>query len=304
MPNRLLLALADQQGLAHFSMESAALRPLVLRFVAGDGLDDAVEATRALNARGLAVALDHLGENTSNRDDALTAVASYGAAIDGVVAHGLKANISVKLTAMGLDIADGVAVENLCRVLDRARAHDIFVRVDMEASSYTARTLEVIEHARAAGFTNTGPVIQAYLYRSEGDVEKLIADGVRVRLCKGAYNEAANLAFRRKRDTDRNYVRLMEKLLLHGRYPGVATHDEEIISHARTFTQLHDIGPERFEFQMLYGVRRDLQERLVADGYTVRVYLPYGAQWYPYLVRRMAERPANLSFVASSLLRA
>jgi proline dehydrogenase len=177
------------------------------------------------------------------------------------------------------------------------------VRVDMEGSPYTGRTLELVEHMWAAGYDNVGPVIQAYLYRSAADVERLVRQGMRVRLCKGAYNEAPNIAFRRKRDTDRNYVRLMEVLLEHGNYPAIATHDEAIIAHAREFTRARGIGRERFEFQMLYGVRRDVQERLVAAGYNVRVYVPYGAQWYPYLVRRLAERPANLAFVLGAAAR-
>ncbi len=303
MPNRLLLALANQQGLATFSMDSPALRPMVLRFVAGEELTDAVAVTRDLNARAIHVALDHLGENTTDRESAQTAVATYQEALAAVVAESLDANISVKLTAMGLDISAAVAEENLRAALDTARAHDIFVRVDMEASAYTARTLEVIHHVHAAGYTNTGPVIQAYLYRSAHDVDRLVEAGMRVRLCKGAYNEAPNVSFRRKRDTDRNYVRLMETLLERGHYPAIATHDEDIIAHARAFAREQGIGPDRFEFQMLYGVRRDLQESLVATGYNMRVYLPYGAQWYPYLVRRMAERPANLAFVVGSMAR-
>lgn len=303
MPNRLLLALANQQGLANFSMESPALRPMVLRFVAGEELKDAVGVTRDLNARGIRVALDHLGENTTDRESARIAVAAYQEALGAIVAEGLDANISVKLTAMGLDISDAVAEENLRAVLDTARAHDIFVRVDMEASAYTARTLEVIHHVHAAGCTNTGPVIQAYLYRSVHDTDRLVEAGIRVRLCKGAYNEAPNVSFRRKRDTDRNYVRLMETLLERGAYPAIATHDEDIIAHARAFARARGVAPDRFEFQMLYGVRRDLQESLVAAGYNMRVYLPYGAQWYPYLVRRMAERPANLTFVVGNMAR-
>jgi proline dehydrogenase len=303
MPNRLLLALANQEGLARFSMGNPALRPMVLRFVAGERLEDAVEAVRGLNARGIAASLDHLGENTADRASAASAAAAYRDALAAIVAHQLDANISVKLTAMGLDIADSVAEENLSAVLQTAREHGVFVRVDMEGSAYTARTLEVLEHVRAAGYENVGPVIQAYLYRSAADIERLIAQGVRVRLCKGAYNEAPNISFRRKRDTDRNYVFLLERLLEHGTYPAIATHDETIITHAREFARQRGISPERYEFQMLYGVRRDLQEWLMKEGHNVRVYVPYGAQWYPYLVRRLAERPANLAFVLGNMAR-
>lgn len=303
MPNRLLLALANQEGLAHFAMDNPLLRPAVLRFVAGERLDDAIAVARTLNAAGIKVSLDHLGENTTDRASARAAAAAYEDALNAIAADTLDANISVKLTAMGLDIADGVAEQNLRTVLDVARGHGIFVRVDMEASIYTARTLELVEHVRAAGYDDVGPVIQAYLYRTAADVERLASEGVRVRLCKGAYNEAPNVAFRRKRDTDRNYIRCMEELLRRGTYPAIATHDEAIIDHALMFARMHDIAPARFEFQMLYGVRRDLQERLVADGYNVRVYVPYGSQWYPYLVRRLAERPANLGFVLGSMTR-
>ena len=303
MPNRLLLTLAKQEGLARFSMENPVLRPMVLRFVAGEHLSDAVEVVRTLNARGIKASLDHLGENTPDREGARAAALAYVDSLGAIAAHSLDANISVKLTAMGLDIADSVAKENLCTVLDAARAQGTFVRVDMEGSPYTGRTLELVEHMWAAGYDNVGPVIQAYLYRSAADVERLVRQGMRVRLCKGAYSEAPNIAFRRKRDTDRNYVRLMEVLLEHGNYPAIATHDEAIIAHAREFARARGIGRERFEFQMLYGVRRDVQERLVAAGYNVRVYVPYGAQWYPYLVRRLAERPANLAFVLGAVAR-
>jgi len=303
MPNRLLLALANQEGLARFSMESPALRPMALRFVAGERLDDAVGVVRDLNARGITASLDHLGENTTDQETARAAADAYEDALRAIVAHGLDANISVKLTAMGLDIADGVAEDNLRAVLKLAQAHGIFVRIDMEGSAYTARTLDAGAHMRAEGYDNVGPVIQAYLYRGGADVERLIRDGVRVRLCKGAYNEAPNVAFRRKRDTDRNFTRLMEMLLDGGNYPGIATHDEDIIARARRFARQRGIGRERFEFQMLYGVRRDLQEQLVADGYNVRVYIPYGVSWYPYLVRRLAERPANLAFVLGNMAR-
>jgi proline dehydrogenase len=303
MPNRLLLSLAKQEGLARFSMENPVLRPMVLRFVAGEHLSDAVEVVRGLNARGIQASLDHLGENTPDREGARAAAFAYVDSLRAIAAHSLDANISVKLTAIGLDIADSVAKENLRTVLDAAHAQGTFVRVDMEGSPYTGRTLELVEHMWAAGYDNVGPVIQAYLYRSAADVERLVRQDMRVRLVKGAYNEAPNIAFRRKRDTDRNYVRLMEVLLERGNYPAIATHDEAIIAHAQEFARARGIGRERFEFQMLYGVRRDLQDRLVAAGYNVRVYVPCGAQWYPYLIRRLAERPANLAFVLSAVAR-
>jgi len=303
VPNRLLLALSHQQGLARFAMNDVRLRPLVLRFVAGESLAEAIAVVRDLNALGMTATLDHLGENTTDPAGAMAAAEAYVTALRAIAEDGLDANISVKLTAMGLDLGDSCAEQTLTKVLAHARDLDIFVGVDMESSRYTARTLELLEHVRGAGFANTGPAIQAYLYRSAADVERLIEDGVRVRLVKGAYDEAPNVAFRRKRDTDRNYVRLMKRLLSDGVYPAIATHDENIIEQALAFARQQGIGPDRYEFQMLYGVRRDLQRRLVDDGFNVRIYVPYGTQWYPYLVRRLAERPANLGFLLGSLAR-
>lgn len=303
MPNRLLLALSHQQGLARFAMNDVRLRPLVLRFVAGESLAEAIAVVRDLNALGMTATLDHLGENTTDPAGAMAAAEAYVTALRAIAEDGLDANISVKLTAMGLDLGDSCAEQTLTKVLTHARDLDIFVGVDMESSQYTARTLELLEHVRGAGFANTGPAIQAYLYRSAADVERLIEDGVRVRLVKGAYDEAPNVAFRRKRDTDRNYVRLMKRLLSGGVYPAIATHDENIIEQALAFARQEGIAPDRYEFQMLYGVRRDLQRRLVDDGFNMRIYVPYGTQWYPYLVRRLAERPANLGFLLGSLAR-
>ena len=303
MPNRVLLALANQERLARISLEHPLLRPAVLRFVAGSRLEDAVAVVRSLNSGAISASLDHLGENTIDRDGAFQATAAYIEALHAIAASELEANISVKLTALGLDIEDSVAEENLTAILNAASDLHTFVRVDMEGSAYTARTLEIIDHVRASGHLDVGPVIQAYLYRSASDVEKLIRDRVRVRLVKGAYDEAANVAFRRKRDTDRNFVRLMQRLLEHGCYPAIATHDQALINCAREFVQARAISPGGFEFQMLYGVRRDLQDALAGAGYNVRVYVPYGSQWYPYLVRRIAERPANLAFVLSNVAR-
>jgi proline dehydrogenase len=284
-------------------MNDARLRPLVLRFVAGESLADAVAVVRELNALGMKASLDYLGENTTDRAGAEASATAYVMALRAIAEDGLDANASVKLTSMGLDLGDSLAEQMLTEVLSHARDLDNFVRVDMESSQYTERTLELLDRVRAAGYLNTGPVIQAYLYRSAADVERLIAQGVRVRLCKGAYDEAPNVAFRRKRDTDRNFVRLMQRLLSDATYPAVATHDEDIIEQALAFTRQQGIGPERYEFQMLYGVRRDLQRRLVAEGYNMRIYVPYGTQWYPYLMRRLAERPANLAFMMGSLAR-
>lgn len=302
MPNRLLLTLSRNRRMADLALTSPASRPLVFRFVAGEDLSSAVDVVQRLNGRGIAASLDHLGENTRDRAGAGAAMQDYIEALEAVAARGLDANISVKLSSLGLDLGDAVTADNLRGVLGVAREHGAFVRVDMESSLYTGRTLDLVDQMRHEGYENVGPVIQSYLYRSRDDLDRLVAEGVRVRLCKGAYDEEPNAAFRRKRDTDRTYLLLMERLLERGTYPAIATHDEAIIAHALLFARRREIGPERFEFQMLYGVRRDLQESLVAEGYKVRVYVPYGAQWYPYLVRRMAERPANLAFVLGSLL--
>jgi proline dehydrogenase len=251
------------------------------------------------------VTLDQLGENVREPAEALAAAAEYRALAEAIAARDLRANISIKPTHMGLALPDGrrIAADNLRTVLERAGAHGVFVRLDMESSAFTQATLDLLWELRAAGHTEIGPVIQAYLYRSAADVAELCDAGVRVRLCKGAYQEPPSLAYPRKADVDANYVRLMEYLLRRGHYPGLATHDEQIITRARQVAAREAITPDRFEFQMLYGVRRGVQADLVRAGYTVRVYLPYGTQWYPYFMRRLAERPANLLFLLRNLWR-
>jgi proline dehydrogenase len=297
-----LLYLAHQEAIKDFVTHNPAVRRVARRFVAGETLDEAVQVTRRLNARGISVSLDHLGENVTEAGEARSAAEDYIAILGRIEAEGVEANISIKLTALGLDIDADLCRENVRRVLECARHHAIFVRVDMEGSAYTQRTLDLVLDLRCA-FDNVGTVVQSCLYRTPGDVEALIARRTRVRLVKGAYLEPPEIAYPHKADVDEQYIKLMYALLERGRYPAIATHDERLITAARRFAADRQIARARFEFQMLYGIRRDLQEQLARQGYNVRVYVPYGTQWYPYLTRRMAERPANLVFVASNALR-
>ena len=297
-----MLYLARQEGIREFVIQNPATRRVARRFVAGETLAEAMQVTQALNANRLSVSLDHLGENVSDADEAQTAADAYMTILDNIQAEGAEANISVKLTALGLDIDPDLCRDNLIRVLQRAQDYNIFVRVDMEGSDYTQRTLDLVEEFHAT-YANVGTVVQSCLYRTPRDVETLIRQGVRMRLVKGAYLEPDTIAFPRKSDVDDQYIQLMRALLERGVYPAIATHDERMIDEALRFTAEHGIPRARFEFQMLYGIRRDLQERLAGAGFNVRVYVPYGTQWYPYLTRRMAERPANLIFVVSNTFR-
>ena len=275
---------------------------LVRRFVAGESLDAVLLALKKLGAAGMHTTVDVLGESVHSREAAGAAADRYLETLGALSAGGLEGNVSLKLTQMGLDIDEAVCRANVERIAARAAELGAFVRVDMEDHTKTDVTLSVARDLFAA-HRNVGVVIQSYLRRSARDVDALSAAGIRVRLCKGAYNEPASAAFESKADVDASYADLMERLLLHGTYPALATHDEKLIARARQFATRHAIGPERFEFQMLYGVRRDLQETLVRDGYTVRVYVPFGSQWYPYFMRRMAERPANVLFIVRNLLK-
>ena len=297
-----MLYLAKQDAIRAFAQRNAVARRIARRFVAGETLDDALVVAHEMNHRRISVSLDHLGENTSDAREASAAAEDYIAIIDRIQREAADANISVKLTALGLDISEALCRENLTRVLTTAQRYNIFVRVDMEASDYTQRTVDMVIDM-SASFGNVGTVIQSALYRSPDDVERLIAAGVRVRLVKGAYLEPATIAHPRKADVDEAYLQLMRPLLVRGVYPGIATHDERMIDATIHFAAERDIPRARFEFQMLYGIRRDLQERLAATGYNVRVYVPYGSHWYPYLTRRMAERPANLMFIVSNTFR-
>jgi proline dehydrogenase len=275
-------------------------RVVARRFVAGETVEDAVKSTQEMNRQGLHVSLDHLGENTSTIEEANLATGQALEILEVIHREKLDANISVKLTSMGQDIDYDLCYKNICRVVEQAEALNIdLVRLDMEGSAYTQRTLDLFRNLWNEGHHNVGVVLQSYLYRTEKDVEEMIKLGARVRLCKGAYLEPAEVAYQEKAEVDRNYLRCMERLMREGNYPGLATHDEKIIEHAINYATRNKITADKFEFQMLYGVRRDLQKRLVHQGYNVRAYIPYGSQWYPYLMRRMAERPANLFFIAS-----
>jgi proline dehydrogenase len=297
-----ILATAERDEVERFIRESRWSRRLVDRFVAGARLDEALAVAGRLTGQGLSTTLDRLGENVLTPDEAHRAVESYAETLRAMAANKLEPNISVKLTMLGLDIGDDVAYDNMLTLLDTGRGVNGFVRIDMEGTAYTERTIAIAEalHARYAGLVGT--VIQAYLHRSDRDLERLIDLGMRVRLVKGAYAEPANLALQRPSDINDAFVRLMERLLEAGRYPAIATHDPALISATRGFALRMGIDPGRWEFQMLYGVRRDAQLALSRDGYGMRIYVPFGVDWYPYFARRIAERPANLMFVLRQLV--
>jgi proline dehydrogenase len=299
-----LLWLSERQGVFNFVRQNGLARRFASRFVAGESIDQGVEAARELGRRGITSSLDLLGESVAAEAEAIAARNQYLRMLDRMAASGAEVNVSVKLTQMGLDIGEALCAANMTAILERAVALHGFVRLDMESSAYTQRTLDFyFGHLYERFGTSCGVVIQSMLRRSEQDVEMLIDRKVRVRLCKGAYLEPPAVAFPEKSDVDRNYLRLMERLLVGGTYPAVATHDEAIITHARDFARRQGVANDRFEFQMLYGVRRDLQERLRQAGYRLRVYIPFGTQWYPYLMRRLAERPANIAFFLGNMVR-
>lgn len=299
-----LLWLSEQPRIFRFIRGNGLARRFAARFVAGETIDAGVAALKALNAAGITASLDMLGESVHNADEAHAARDSYLQTLDRIKASRADANVSVKLTQMGLDIDQTLCIENMRAIIARGQAHDSFVRIDMEQSDYTERTLQLFKRTFQPEFGNAvGVVLQSYLRRTEQDVDQMIALGARVRLCKGAYQEPATVAFPDKRDVDATYVRCMERLMLRGHYPGIATHDARIIDHAKAFARDKGIQPARYEFQMLYGVRRDLQLALRREGYNVRVYVPFGTQWYPYLMRRLAERPANVAFLLGNVLR-
>ena len=275
------------------------------RFIAGLNVPDALRAAEAVNSQGMAVTLDSLGESVTSEPIAYKAADVYHQLLDLIQARKLNANISVKLTQMGLELSPALAEEIAAGLAQHAAQTGNFLRIDMEDSTLTQITLDIVRrlHRRSGIRGSIGVVIQSYLYRSQSDVEQLITDGIRVRLCKGAYNEPAEVAFPSKSDVDTSYIRLSKMLLESPVYHALATHDEAMITAAREFARQRGIDPGRFEFQMLYGVRRDLQRQLVKDGYKVRVYVPFGSEWYPYFMRRLAERPANVLFLARNFFR-
>ena len=302
MLRSLLLYLSEREAPKKLLLRSSLGRRLAARFIAGEELEDAVAAVRRLTAAGFAVTLDYLGESVHEARHAQEACQVYLSILDRLVAENIQSHISIKLTQLGLAIDEALTCRHLESICQRAAQYRNFVRVDMESSTYTDATVRVFRAVNAPRDV-LGIVIQSYLYRSEKDVEELLKDGVRIRLCKGAYKEPPELAFPRKADVDRNYVKLMEMMLLSGHYHAIATHDPRMIAAAQAFARAHGIGVDRFEFQMLYGIRRRLQHELLRQGYRVRVYVPYGRQWYAYFMRRLAERPANLLFLLQNLPR-
>ena len=308
MLRNLLLFLSHSKTARALITKFPVARAVSSRFVAGETIPDAVRVVRELKARGMMATADHLGENVTTEAEAARAADDCIRLLDAVSTDGAHSHVSIKLTQFGLDLGDEVAFANLRRVLDRARALNTFVRVDMEGTEYTDRALALVRAAKDAGYDNVGTVIQSYLYRSENDVAALVEDGIRVRLCKGAYKEPPDKAFPDKKDVDANYIKLSHMLLAMARqnpalYPAIATHDEKMVAAAKSFVNSNQVPRSSFEFQMLYGIRRELQEALVAEGYNVRIYVPYGTEWYPYFMRRLAERPANLWFFVSNFFR-
>jgi proline dehydrogenase len=299
-----LLYLSRQQALFDFVKHNGIARSFASRFVAGETVNTALDAVTQINAKGISASLDLLGESVHNAAEARETGRQYVELLDRIHERRLNANVSVKLTALGQDIDDALCLEVITTILERAKRYDTFVRLDMESSAYTDRTLDFFEEKLWPNYPrNVGVVLQSALRRTLDDVERAIRIGCRVRICKGAYLEPPAVAYPEKSDVDRNYVEAMHRLMQRGHYPGIATHDEAIITEAKRFARENDIPVDRYEFQMLYGVRRDLQEQLVRDGYRVRVYVPYGGQWYPYLMRRLAERPANIAFMAGNVMK-
>ncbi len=307
MLRALFISLSESRSLRALAERSFLGQRISSRFVAGTHVEDALRVTRLLNQAGLSVSIDNLGENVTNAGEAHQSAELYRQLLDEISARALNANVSLKLTHMGLDLDPQLASDNVSALVAQAASLQPknFVRVDMEGSAYTQRTLDFVRelHAQPGNQGCVGAVIQSYMRRSEDDVARLLGEGIRIRLCKGAYKEPPEIAYQSKSQVDANYVRLMRILLKSGSYHGLATHDENMIREAKAFAGREKIAPDAFEFQMLYGIRRDLQQALVRDGWKMRVYVPFGAEWYPYLMRRLAERPANVLFVAKNLLR-
>jgi proline dehydrogenase len=294
------MRLSQEPRLREMTVHNGMMRSMARRFVAGEDLQDAIRVVRQINSRGMTVTLDHLGENVSTEAEAASAADDYCRMLDAIAEAGVDSNVSLKLTHMGLDLGEDIAYRNTLRVVQEAGTN--FVRIDMESSEYVDRTLAVFGRI-FADRQNVGVVLQSALYRSEADAEDVVALGARVRLVKGAYLEPPSVAYQEKADVDAAYVRLMKLLLSRGKYPAIATHDPRMIDATTSFARDNGIDSGRFEFQMLYGIRRDLQAQLAGQGYNMRIYVPYGTEWYPYLMRRMAERPANLMFVVGNIAR-
>ena len=297
-----LIALSQNHAAKRFVLSNPVARRTARRFVAGEGLDDALAAARAANEAGMKVSLDFLGENVASREDAVRAKEMYFGVFDRIAREKLDANVSLKLTQLGLDFGADFCLEQMLPIVKHAESLGNFVRIDMEGSAYTQRTVDMARSLRGQSAA-VGTVVQAYLYRTEQDVRDLLGASCRMRLCKGAYLEPPDVAFPEKKDVDANYVKLMQALLPSGVYHGIATHDPAMIAATKAFASRQGIAKDQFEFQMLYGIRPDLQRELIREGYNMRVYIPYGSDWFPYFMRRLAERPANLIFLARSVFR-
>ena len=302
-----LISLSESRTLRRLAEKSSLGQSISSRFVAGTQVEDALRAAAALNLAGLSGSIDNLGENVATAEEATRSAQLYHQLLSEIAQRGLNANVSVKLTHMGIDVDPQLAYSNVAGLVEKAASMSPknFVRVDMEGSAYTQRTLDFVHqlHQQPVNKGCVGAVIQSYMRRSEDDVASLLQDGIRIRLCKGAYREPADVAYQEKSEVDANYIKLMKILLKSGTYHGLATHDEKIIRQAQSFASQERIPRNAFEFQMLYGIRRDLQQSLIREGWRMRVYVPFGTEWYPYLMRRLGERPANLLFVAKNLLR-
>jgi len=308
MLREFLLYLSHSKALRAIATHFPIARNVSARFVAGEKIKDAIRVMRDLYAKKMTTTMDHLGENVSTAEEAAHATDDYLRLLDEIATAGIQSHVSLKLTQFGLDLGEDIALSNLRRVLEKARAMKTFVRVDMEDTSYTDCTLKIVRAAKDLGYDNLGTVIQSYLYRTEADVKALCEDGIRIRLCKGAYQEPADKAFPLKKDVDANYVKLAQIMLDAAAvnpdlYPAFATHDENMIAPIKEYAAQKNIPRSSFEFQMLHGIRSELQYALAAEGYNFRVYVPYGTEWYPYFMRRLAERPANLWFFASNFFR-
>jgi proline dehydrogenase len=296
-----LLYLSESKRVAPLIMNNGVSRRVSKRFVAGETLDEAIAVARQVNALGQSASLDQLGENVTDEIGARRVAEGYFATFDRITREKLDANVSLKLTQLGLDLSQELCEELIEKIVAHATSMGNFVRIDMEGSAYTQRTVDITKKVRAK-YIGTGTVMQSYLYRTEKDVEDLLRAGCRMRLCKGAYNEPPEVAFAKKADVDANYVKLMKLLLPSGIYHGIATHDPAMIQATKDFAREKNIGRDQFEFQMLYGIRTDLQKKLTREGYRLRVYIPYGTDWFPYFMRRLAERPANLMFFLRSFV--
>ncbi|HEY7407413.1 MAG TPA: proline dehydrogenase family protein [Gemmatimonadaceae bacterium] len=304
MLRQAFLYLSNQQKIFRFVRHNRFAKRLAQRFVAGETLEEAIRAVEPLNKRGITASLDLLGESVHTEREAQAATREILTMLDRIHESKVQSNVSLKLTQMGLDLSEELCVGLMHDIVGRARDLGTFIRIDMEDSAYTERTLRLFEDRLHPSYgDHVGIVLQSYLYRTLADVERAIAIKARVRLCKGAYKEPATVAYPEKADVDANYVRCMHKLLTEGNYPALATHDDRIIKEATRYVRANGIAADRFEFQMLYGVRRDLQDRLVREGWRVRVYVPFGTQWYPYLMRRLAERPSNIAFITGNIVR-